>query len=197
MIRRKFLWLMILMIWVGMVTSIILYQGEDYLASERREEQSGRIRVDGELINIEEGLQTPDITTVEQLEEPEEEKDKSQDEKFFEDYRLERDKIRSKQIERYREMINSPNYGEAAKQKAQNKMLELTDKMEREMEIESLVRARDYQDAIAYIHEESVDVIIETEGLKENDVKIIGDIIVKTTGFNFDDVTIIEKQTTG
>lgn len=31
MLRRKVVWLMILMIWVGMVTSIIVYQGNDYI----------------------------------------------------------------------------------------------------------------------------------------------------------------------
>jgi len=194
-IRRKFVWLMILMIWVGMVTSIMLYQSEDYLASDRWEEEteSGKIRVDGELIDIDE-LDFPDITMVDRPVEEEQEIKEDSDKEFFQDYKLERDQIRSKQIERYREMINSPNYGEAAREQAQKKMLELTDKMEGEMEIESLIRARNFNDALAFIHDDSVDVIVETDGLKENDVKIIGDIIVKTTGFNFDDVTIIEKK---
>ncbi len=193
MIRRKFVWLMILMIWVGMVTSIMLYQSEDYLASDRWEEETGKIRVDGELIDIDE-LDFPDITMVDRPVEEEQEIKEDSDKEFFQDYKLERDQIRSKQIERYREMINSPNYGEAAREQAQKKMLELTDKMEGEMEIESLIRARNFNDALAFIHDDSVDVIVETDGLKENDVKIIGDIIVKTTGFNFDDVTIIEKK---
>ncbi|MFW5995881.1 MAG: SpoIIIAH-like family protein, partial [Halanaerobiaceae bacterium] len=118
----------------------------------------------------------------------------SSEKDFFIEYRLERDKARSEQIDIYREMINNPNTDKASKEKAQQKMLDLTDKMEKEMEIESLIRARGYNDSLAYIHDGSVDVIIKTEGLSEDDVAKIGDIIVKTTGFSFDDVTIIEKQ---
>lgn len=73
-------------------------------------------------------------------------------------------------------------------------MMDLTEKMEKEMEIESLIRARGYKDAIAYIHDGAVDVIIQTGGLSRDDVAKIGDIIVKTTGFDFKDVTIIEKK---
>lgn len=62
------------------------------------------------------------------------------------------------------------------------------------MEIESLIRARGYREALAYIHEEAVDVIIHTNGLERGDVAKIGDIIVKVTGFNTENVTIIEKR---
>ena len=62
------------------------------------------------------------------------------------------------------------------------------------MEIESLIRARGYRDALAYIHEQAVDVIIHTDGLAKEDVAKIGDIIVKVTGFNTENVTIIEKR---
>mgnify|MGYP006292239439 CR=1 FL=1 len=182
-IRKKFIWLMILMIWVGMVTSIILYQGNDYLATKK---------VTSDTVEIEDGVQvnsgtSEDINFTEN-------KDENSNKNFFTDYRLEREKVRSKEIERYREIINSPNYGEAYKNKAQEKMLELTAQMEKEMEIESLIRARGYKDALAYIHKGSVDVIVKTQGLSEDDVTRIGDIIVKTTGLDFDDVTIIEKK---
>ncbi|HLV09490.1 MAG TPA: SpoIIIAH-like family protein, partial [Halanaerobiales bacterium] len=90
--------------------------------------------------------------------------------------------------------INNPNTDEVTKKEAQRKMLALMDKLEKEIEIESLIRARGYQDALAYIHEEAVDVIINTNGLEKNDVHKIGDIIIKVTGFDTGDVTIIEKK---
>lgn len=186
MIRRKVIWLIIFMVWVGMVSSIIIYQGHDYLALDSP--AAGDIKVEEEPVIKIEQQSSGEVNYTQVKEDTETQKD------FFIEYRLERDKARSEQIDIFREMINNPNTDEATKKEAQKKMLALTDKMEKEMEIESMIRARGFKDALAYIHEDSVDVIIQTNGLEKNDVARVGDIIVKTTGFSFEDVTIIEKR---
>ena len=194
MFRRKFVWLMILMIWVGMVTSIIIYQGNDYLQSQQVATKNVEI-LEGnqEQPDSDTGIETQVNNNPGNINYTKA-KNENQGKDFFIEYRLERDKSRSEQINIYREMINNPNTDEATKKEAQKKMLNLTEKMEKELEIESLIRARGYKDALAYIHDEAVDVIIQTDGLNDNDVAKIGDIIVKTTGFDFEDVTIIEKK---
>ncbi len=199
-VRRKVIWLIILMVWVGMVTSIIIYQGNDYLALENVTSENVRLNENrGTTITGNETLIPGDGTVSTSNSDPgninfTQSKGEKAGEDFFVEYRLERDKARSEQINIYRELINNPNTGDGTKQEAQRKMLELTDKMEREMEIESLIRARGYKDALAYIHDEAVDVIIHTNGLERDDVHKIGDIIIKVTGFNTEDVTIIEKK---
>ncbi len=191
MIRRKFIWLMLLMVWVGMVSSIIVYQGDNFITSPAT---SQKVNI------VEEGGSTSsnrgsanDVNLTESKNDSNSNVDLD-DSDFFIDYRLERDKARSEQINLYREMINNPNTDEATKKEAQKKMLNLTEKMEKEMEIESLIRARGFKDALAYIHDGSVDVIIQTTGLQKEDVTRVGDIVVKTTGLDFEDVTIIEKK---
>lgn len=191
-IRRKVVWTIILMIWIGMVTSIIVYQGNDYLefqpvSSENVKMTEGvEIIEDGVVVTRNNRSQDVNLTKA---------KNEDRDERnFFIEYRLERDRSRSEQINIFRDMINNPNTDEASKKEAQRKMLNLTDKMEKEMEIESLIRARGYKDALAYIHEQAVDVIIHTNGLERDDVAKVGDIIIKVTGFSTEDVTIIEKR---
>ncbi len=188
-IRRKVIWLTILMVWVGMVTSIIIYQGNDYLDLET---------VTSEDVEISEGVQIIEQGVVNQNANQDvnftKAKEEGDEKDFFIEYKLERDKARSEQINIFRELINNPNSDQATKKEAQNMMLALTDKMEKEMEIESLIRARGYKEALAYIHVEAVDVIIHTNGLEKEDVAKVGDIIVKVTGFNTEDVTIIEKK---
>ncbi len=192
MLRRKSIWLVILMIWVGMVTSIIIYQGNDYLALERVTSDKVDL-VNPEMKTVDANPQSDQSTKINFTQARDEESGKD----FFIEYRLERDKARSEQINIYREMINNPNTDPAAKKEATRKMLQLTEKMEKELEIESLIRARGYQDALAYIHNNAVDVIIQTNGLQKEDVARVGDIIVKSTGFGFKDVTIIEKRIDG
>ena len=189
-LRRKVVWLLILMVWVGLVTSIIVYQGDDYfelerVSSENMNQSAGVEIIQEEFVRAETVEEEINFTQA---------KDENIDEEFFIEYRLEREKARSEQINIYREMINNPNSDTATKKEAQNRMLFLTDKMEKEMEIESLIRARGYKDALAYIHDQAVDVIIHTNGLEKADVARIGDIIVKVSGFRSKDLTIIEKK---
>ena len=189
-IRRKFVWLMILMVWVGMVTSIIVYQGDQpmpLVPVTGDQPQIGDNQesdyFDGVKIGREEDLDFLESQAAENGD-------------FFVDYRLERNKVRSEQINNYREMINNPNHSDAAKRQAEERLLELTERMEKEMEIESLIKGRGYEDALAFIHDNTVDIIIKTTGLTENEVATIGDIIIKTTGFSAGDLTIIEKKKT-
>ncbi|MFW5980153.1 MAG: SpoIIIAH-like family protein [Bacillota bacterium] len=186
--EKKIVWMMVLMVWVGMVTSIILYEGDSYLASH--EATSENVVIDQNDNDPDIGVDVIGNNEILNHTRASEEGG----ENFFIDYRLERDKARSEQLDIYREMINNPNTDKATKEEAQKKIIELTARLEKEMKIESLIRARGYEDALAYIHEESVDVIVQSEGLKEDEVAQIGDIIVKTTGLSFDDVTIIEKK---
>lgn len=186
MLGRKFIWLMILMVWVGMVTSIIIYQGKDYLTLEKT--TSGNVEIIEEEPVVELKENNPEDINFTQAREEEQRED------FFIESKLERDKYRSEQISNYREIINNPKYSEEARKEAQQKILQLTEEIEKAMEIESLIRARGYKDAIAFIHDNAVDVVIETNGLDKSDVARIGDIIHKVTGFNFEDVTIIEKR---
>lgn len=186
MLGRKFIWLMILMVWVGMVTSIIIYQGKDYLTLEKT--TSGNVEIIEKEPVVELKENNPEDINFTQAREEEQRED------FFIESKLERDKYRSEQISNYREIINNPKYSEEAKKEAQQKILQLTEEIEKAMEIESLIRARGYKDAIAFIHDNAVDVVIETNGLDKSDVARIGDIIHKVTGFNFEDVTIIEKR---
>ncbi|MEJ6950084.1 SpoIIIAH-like family protein [Natronospora cellulosivora (SeqCode)] len=189
-LRRKVIWLVILMVWVGLVTSIIVYQGDDFYDLERV--TTGQMDFSGGVEIIEQDVILPDESRgdVNFAKAKEEDVDKN----FFIDYRLEREKARSEQINLYREMINNPNTDDNTKKEAQRLMLALSEKMEREMEIESLIRARGYKDALAYIHDQAVDVIVHTNGLEREDVARIGDIIIKVSGFRSEDVTIIEKK---
>lgn len=186
--RRKLVWLMILMIWVGMVTSIIVYQGNDYIQPVISENPTftGGVEIiqDGVVVSRNVGRETVNYAQARN----------ESEEDFFIEYRLERDRARSEQINILQEIVNNTNSDQASKKEAQRKILAVTDKMEKELEIESLIRARGYRDALAYIHEQAVDVIIHTDGLAKEDVAKIGDIIVKVTGFNTENVTIIEKR---
>ena len=65
-----------------------------------------------------------------------------------------------------------------------------------EAEIESLVIAKGYTDCVTYISDDVVSVAVSApaEGLKENDVALISDVVTSQTDFKLSDVRIIEVK---
>ncbi|MBM7622756.1 SpoIIIAH-like family protein [Sporohalobacter salinus] len=198
-IRKKLIWLLVLMLWVGMISAIVVYNVGDSTSISKIEKAAKPKAKQVSSMEVETSEELEEkLKKVEQkaINVAKTNKGNSQEDKnFFVEYRLERDKIRSEQVNLLREMINNPNSNKELKNKAQNRLLEITNNLEKEMEVESLIRARDYKDAISFIHQNSVDVIIASnKGLKRKDVAKIGDIVAKTTGLEMEDVTIIEKK---
>jgi len=187
------------MIWVGMVTAVVMHrtpEGQQKL-SKKNEKQKVDIQTEpaseaGESKppeNLEQVSSSINPPNVKEVNEKAEQKGKD----FFVEYRVERDQARSEQINLLREMINNPNSDKDLKSEAQEKLLRITDNIEKEMEIESLIRARGYKDGIAFIHDESAEVIVAAEGLTKKDAAKIGDIVANTTGIPRQEITIIEK----
>ena len=73
-------------------------------------------------------------------------------------------------------------------------MLALSERIEEEMEVESLIRAAGFTDAVAFLHESSIDLIIQSTGLTAEEVAKIGDIVVRVTDLKFEDISIIENR---
>ncbi|MCK8825453.1 SpoIIIAH-like family protein [Fuchsiella alkaliacetigena] len=197
-VRKKMVWFLVLMLWVGMVTGIVIYNADDssqveieQMAAEEEEEKEVEEAV-SEVAYQESDLNSLEGKSVDVAKVSEKVEEEGAD--FFVEYRLERDKVRSEQVSLLREMINNPNSSEALKDQAQDRLLDMTNTLEKEMEIESLIRARGFEDALSFIHRNSVDIIIATPGLEESDVAKIGDVVAKATGLGLEDVTIIEKN---
>jgi len=174
--QRRLVWLALLMVWVGMVISISNYRGTEEAYEAVVEE-----------INVKAEEQMPqDVSSITVSH--------SGEKDFFAAFRLEREEARAETLEILEDLIENPNTDEGIKQQAQEKILALTGRMEKEKEIENLIRARGYQESLAFLHDDTVDIIIQTEGLERDDVARVGDIVSKATGFNFADITIIEKK---
>ncbi|HYF75413.1 MAG TPA: SpoIIIAH-like family protein, partial [Candidatus Nitrosocosmicus sp.] len=67
---------------------------------------------------------------------------------FFSEYRLERDKNRSKEVEMWQDIINSDKAEENFKNMAQQELVKIVALTEKEMIIENLIVARGFNDAL-------------------------------------------------
>jgi stage III sporulation protein AH len=112
---------------------------------------------------------------------------------FFTEYRLERDKLRSERAEILRESIKTAKT-EETRQTAQAAILRTIQEKQQETEMENLIKARGFSDALVFIRDNTVNAVIKTPSLARDDVLQIADIISKVSGVKTEDITISAKQ---
>jgi len=113
---------------------------------------------------------------------------------FFIDYKLERDRLRSQEADYLREIINNPNASQQSKDKAQQDLINLSHKVEREMIVENLVKAKGFEDAVLFLSENNANIVVKTDGLLDKEVVQISEVITKTTNVPIEKITIIERK---
>ncbi len=114
---------------------------------------------------------------------------------FFVDYRLERERVRGQRVEWLREVINNANSTADTRQKAQEHLLAISRSMEKENELENLIRAKGFKDAAVYVDEGSVTVIVEPASVKltTEDLSSITGLVSRGTGVDAQNIVIIPR----
>jgi len=121
--------------------------------------------------------------------------DKKQDQSdFFIDYKLERDRLRSQEADYLRELINNANASNESRDQAQKDLIALSQRVEKEMMVENLIKAKGFEDAVIFISNDYANVVIKASGLQSKQVAQVTDIVTKTTDIPIDKITIIERK---
>lgn len=117
-------------------------------------------------------------------------------EDYFATSRLTREQARDEAVSTLRELSESEQADAAAKEEAAVQISALADDAVAEANIESLIRAKGYADAVVMISESSVNVVVAAPegGLQATDVTVIKDIVVGETGMTAGQVKIVEAE---
>jgi len=113
---------------------------------------------------------------------------------YFIEYKLERDRIRSRQIDILREIVNNPNSITDNRMEAQQRLFVISDNLERELELENLLAAKGFTQTAVLIQPASVTIVVGKAKLAQEDLARISDFAVKTTGYKIEDIIIIPLQ---
>jgi hypothetical protein len=113
---------------------------------------------------------------------------------YFIEYKLERDRIRSRQIDILREIVNNPNSITENRMEAQQRLFVISDNLERELELENLLAAKGFTQTAVLIQPASVTIVVGKAKLAQEDLARISDFAVKTTGYKIEDIIIIPLQ---
>ncbi|HWR45207.1 SpoIIIAH-like family protein [Sporomusa sp.] len=111
---------------------------------------------------------------------------------FFTEYRLERDKIRSERSDLLREIIKNAKTDDT-KHQAQETILKMTLEKQREAEMENLIKAKGFGDALVFVRDNSVSAVVKTTALTREEVVQVAEVICRIAGVKPEDVTVSAK----
>lgn len=113
---------------------------------------------------------------------------------FFVDYRLDRQRARGQRLELLREIINNPASEKEARNKAQQEILTISKNISRELELENLIRAKGFDDAIVFLEEDSANVVVKSENVTPEEATRICDLVARGTGIPEQNIIIIPQK---
>ena len=111
---------------------------------------------------------------------------------FFAEAKLSRQKTRDEAVQTLKGLIESEDVSADQRTELALKTSVMADAIEKEGKIETLIKAKGFQECMVYYDTERVDVIVKTNGLLTEEVSQMKDIIVKEVTVSAENIAIIE-----
>ena len=120
----------------------------------------------------------------------------AEDQDYFAASRLSRAQARDEAVSTLKELSESETADQTAKDEAAAQISALAEDSVAEANIESMIRAKGYEDAVVMIGDESVNVVVAPPegGLQATDVTVIKDIVVAEAGVTAGQIKIVEAE---
>ncbi len=112
---------------------------------------------------------------------------------YFIEARLNTNIEREKIVSLLNEIINNEYTTEETRKTANKEKMKLIDIISKEKIIENLIKAKGFEDALIFITDHSINVIVEAEKLTDSDMAKILDIVVRETQAPLDNIKILNK----
>ena len=114
---------------------------------------------------------------------------------YFVSAKLERDRTYGEQIEIQENILYNEKSDENMKKIAQEQINYISNNLNKEMSIETLLKAKGFEDTVAIINDESVNVVVKAmEELDVAQVAQIQNIVMREAGARAEDIHIVTKN---
>ncbi len=113
-------------------------------------------------------------------------------EAYFAEAKVTRQKTRDEAVATLQNLIESDSVSAEQRTQLALKTAAIADAVEAEGKIETLIKAKGFEDCMVYYDAERVDVIVRTNGLLENEVAQMKDIILREVSVPDENIAIIE-----
>lgn len=109
------------------------------------------------------------------------------------DMKMTREKQRNDLSEELNEIINNPSTTDKSREEASNMKLQLVKYQETELKIENLLSAKGYENALVYIGENNVNVVVNKPDLSKSDAARIFDLVAQQANVSYDEIKLMNS----
>lgn len=122
--------------------------------------------------------------------------DGSSEDSYFAEARLSRQKARDEAVSILNVTVENESADEDAKAAATESIQVMAQSAMKESRIENLVIAKGYDECVVFINDNGVNVIVQKpeNGLQQEDIARIRDIVISETGVSAEQIKIIETE---
>lgn len=111
---------------------------------------------------------------------------------FFIEYRLERDRLRAEQAEVLQEDLKTATADEERRE-LRSRLLELFNEKKLETDMENMIRAKGFEDAVVICRADNANAIVKKDTLVSGDVIQIADVIKRLGNIREENIVISSK----
>lgn len=112
---------------------------------------------------------------------------------FFSDSRIERERSASRETEVLQAIAADPDSDTEVREEAERRLMKLTQDLRLQTQIEGLIVAKGFPDALAFITNDGVVITVKAESLGSKQVAQVADIAMKCLGLRPEKVNIITR----
>lgn len=113
---------------------------------------------------------------------------------YFDDAKMNRETARAAAMESLKATAADETIDQATRTLAGEKLVACADNIETESRIENVAAAKGFKDICAYVNEGSATITVKTDGLSDDDVLKLKDIVISSTQINADNIKVIEVK---
>lgn len=110
------------------------------------------------------------------------------------DMKMTREKQRNDLAEELNKMINNPSTSEETRKEASEMKLKLVKDQDMELKIENLLSTKGFEDALIYISDGKVNVVVNEESFGKEDAAKIFDLVAEQTGVKYDNIKLMNNK---
>lgn len=113
---------------------------------------------------------------------------------YFTKSKLERETMYSQMLETYQKILENEKIASDQKDIAENEIKNINDKKNAIMIVENLLKTKDFEKAVVFINEQSVNVVVKGEKLETEQVAQIQNIIQRELKTNIENIHITTRE---
>lgn len=108
------------------------------------------------------------------------------------DLKIERDRERSQEKERIEELLEKIGLTDETRKQAEQELWRMTQAASKEQELETLLKAKGFQESMVAIHPKSVTVVVAGK-IDAGNAGSIGQMAADVTGYGLEQIEVVEK----